>query len=171
MGRLARLLLQRVRTGHVHLLASRRRSRGEPTPSFRRTSRTQGTVITQGIKMIDPHSSRPRVFDESEAGGKYETLVTGLALLKPLAVIVSPQHSQKLEEFRREVRPAGNRAQLHQYSLIDFVLLSSTIPDKFYGLARRQRVYAELPSRKGDSGPQQNPPTQVRLISSNVLSN
>ena len=32
--------------------------------------------------MIDPHSSRPRVFDESEAGGKYETLVTGLALLK-----------------------------------------------------------------------------------------
>src|SRR5206468_12939599 len=68
---------------------------------------------------------------------------------KPLAVIVSPQHSQKLEEFRREVRPAGNRAQLHQYSLIDFVLLSSTIPDKFYGLARRQGVHADLrPERR-----------------------
>src|SRR5207247_451092 len=53
MGRLARLLLQRFRTGHVHLLASRRRSRGEPSPSFRRTSRTGGTVINQGIQMID----------------------------------------------------------------------------------------------------------------------
>src|SRR5205809_5482458 len=82
MGRLARLLLQRFRTGYVHLLASRRRSRGEPSPSFRRTSRSEGTVITQGIKMIDPHSSRPCVFDQSEAGGKHETLVTGLALLK-----------------------------------------------------------------------------------------
>ena len=51
MGRLARLLLQRSRTGHVHLLASRRRSRGEPSPSFRRTSRTEGTVFTQGMKM------------------------------------------------------------------------------------------------------------------------
>src|SRR2546429_9891138 len=53
MGRLARLLLQRLRTGHVHLLASRRRSRGEPSPSFRRTSRSEGTVINQGIQMID----------------------------------------------------------------------------------------------------------------------
>src|SRR5439155_10783988 len=53
MGRLARLLLQRFRTGHVHLLASRRRSRGEPSPSLRRTSRTEGTVTNQGIQMID----------------------------------------------------------------------------------------------------------------------
>src|SRR5207249_10394424 len=67
----------------------------------------------------------PRVFDEPEAGREHKPLVSGLVLLKPFSVIVSRQTPQKLEEFRGEVRPAGLRAQIHQYSLVVFVLLSS----------------------------------------------
>jgi len=48
----------------------------------------------------------PSVFDESEAGCEDILFITLLVLLKPYSVIVSRQAPQKLEEFRREVRPA-----------------------------------------------------------------
>src|SRR5947208_3490836 len=71
----------------------------------------------------------PSVFNEPEAGCEDIPLITLLVLLKPYSVIVSSQALQKLEEFRGEVRPAGLRAQIHQYLLSDFVLLSSAHSD------------------------------------------